>query len=133
MRSQVRKIGMLSGMELLVDFFRELSTDPLDLRQVLYARAHDTLQAAEAREQLLAAFGADPRNALQRRSDAPLGASRPVPGDGEAVRFIANPLDQVQSGVIGRKRQRTLADTQFFQPRLPLRALVNAHQPHVGK
>src|SRR2546425_11944164 len=94
MRSQVRKIGMLSGMELLVDFFRELATDPLDLRQVLYARAHDALQAAEAREQPLAAFGADPRNALQRRSGAPLGASRPVPGDGEAVRFIANPLDQ---------------------------------------
>src|SRR2546427_2122366 len=133
MRSQVRKIGMLSGMELLVDFFRELATDPLDLRQVLDARAHDALQAAEPREQLLAAFGADPGNALQRRSGAPLGASRPVPGDGEAMRLVANPLDQVQSGVIGRKRQRTLADPQLFEPRLPLRALGNAHQQEVGE
>src|SRR5437879_4705595 len=70
MRSQVRRIGTLSGMELLVDFFRELSTDPLDLRQVLYARAHDPLQAAEPREQLLAAFGADPRDALPARYPA---------------------------------------------------------------
>src|SRR5437867_2514264 len=101
MRSQVRRIGTLSGMELLVDFFRELATDPHDLRQVLDARAHDALQPAEPREQLLAAFGADPCNALQRRSDAPLGASRAVPGDGETVRFVANPLDEVQSGVVG--------------------------------
>src|SRR2546426_6855138 len=116
MRSQVRRFGTLSGMELLVDFFRELATDRLDLRQVLDARAHDALQAAEAREQLRAAFGADPGDALQRRSGASPGASRPVPGNGEAVCFIANPLDQVQSGMIGRKRHRTLADPQLFEP-----------------
>src|SRR5438552_8897606 len=133
MRSQARRIGTLSGMELLVDFFRELSTDPLDLRQVLYARAHAALQAAEPREQLLAAFGADPRNALQRRSGAPLGASRPVPGDGEAVRFIANPLDQMQSGVVGGKRHHALADPQLLEPGLSLRALGDAYERNVGE
>src|SRR6266705_3200439 len=133
MRSQVRRIGTLSGMELLVDFFRELAADPLDLRQVLYARAHDALQAAETREQLLAAFGADPRNALQRRSGAPLGASRPVPGDGEAVRFIANPLDQMQPGVVGGKRHHALADPQLLEPGLSLRALGDAYERNVGE
>src|SRR5713101_7798624 len=133
MRSQVRRIGTLSGMELLVDFFRELATDPLDLRQVLYARAHDALQAAEPHEQLLAAFGADPRNALQRRSGAPLGASRPVPGDGEAVRFIANPLDQMQPGVVGGKRHHALADPQLLEPGLSLRALGDAYERNVGE
>src|SRR5713101_9900849 len=97
MRSHVRRIGTLSGMEFLVDFFRELAADALDLRQVLDARAHDAFQPAEPRQQLLAALGADPRDALQRRSGAPLGASRPVSGDGEAVCFVANPLDQVRS------------------------------------
>src|SRR2546425_12013371 len=103
MRSQVRRFGTLSGMELLVDFFRELATDPLDLRQVLDARAHDALQAAEAREQLPSAFGTDPCDALQRGSGAPLGASRPVSGNGETVRFITNPLDHGQSWVVGQK------------------------------
>src|SRR6266581_8068348 len=133
MRSHVRRIGTLSGMELLVNFFRELAADSFDLRQVLDARAHDALQPAEAHEQLFAAFGADPRNALQRRSGASLGASRPVPGDGEAMCFIANPLDQVQSGVIGRKPYPMIADPQLFEPGLPLRALGDAHQDHVGE
>src|SRR5882762_6704219 len=133
MRSQVRRIGTLSGMEFLVDFFRELATDPLDLGQVLDARAYNALQPAEPREKLLAAFGADPCNALQRRSGAPLGASRPVPGDGEAVCFIANALDQVQSRVVGGKRHRALADPQLLEPGLPLRALGNAHQQKVGE
>jgi len=42
-------------------------------------------------------------------------------------------LDQVQSGVIGRKRHRTLADPQLFEPRLPLRTLGYAHQQEVGQ
>src|SRR2546430_15490236 len=101
MRSQVKRIGTLIAMKLLIDFFRELAADPFDLRQVLDARAHDALQPAEPREQLFAAFGADPRDSLQRRSGAPLGASRPVPGDGETVCLVANPLDQVQSRMVG--------------------------------
>src|SRR3982074_1621493 len=121
MRSHVRRIGTLSGMEFPVDFFGELAADALDLRQVLDARAHDSLQPAEAREQLSASFGADPRNSLQRRSRGSLGASRPVSGNGEAVRFVSNPLDEVQSGVIGRKRDRMLADPQLFESGLPLR------------
>src|SRR6266852_4722246 len=133
MRSHVRRIGTLSGMQLPVDFFGELAAYALDLRQILDARAHDSLQPAEAREQLFAAFGADPRDALQRRSRAPLGASRPVSGNGEAVRFISNPLDEVQSGVIGRKRDRMLADPQLFESGLPLRALGNAHERNVGE
>src|SRR5216683_2450673 len=102
MRSHVRRIGTLSGMQLPVDFFGELAADALDLRQILDARAHDSLQSAEAREQLFAAFGADPRDALQRRSRASLGASRPVSGNGEAVRFISGPLAMPTSAMSER-------------------------------
>src|SRR5882762_246219 len=133
MRSQVRRIGTLSGMEFPVDLFRELSTDPLDLRQVLDARPHDALQPAETREQLLAAFGADPGYALQRRGRAPLGASRPVPGDGETVRLVANPLDQVQSGVVRGKRHHALAHPQLLEAGLSFRALCDAHERNVGE
>src|SRR5258708_22150535 len=95
MRSQVRRIGTLSGMELLVDFFRELATDPLDLGQVLDARADHALQPAEPRQQLPAALDADPGDALQGGSRAAPGAARAVAVDGEAVRLVADPLYQV--------------------------------------
>src|SRR5258708_4666392 len=133
MRSHVIRIGTLSGMELSVDFFGELAADALDLRQVLDARAHDALQPTEAHEQLFAAFGADPRDALQRRSRASLGASRPVSGNGEAVRFISNPLDQVQSGVMGRKRAPMPAAPQLLEPGFPPRALANPQERKVGE
>src|SRR2546430_1221861 len=131
MRSQVRRIGTLSGMELPVDLFRELSADPLDLREVLHARAYDALQPAEAREQLLAAFCADPGYALQRGGGAPLGASRPVPGDGETVRLVANPLDQMQAGMIGGERRHAFADPQLLEAGLSLRAFGDAHERNV--
>src|SRR5882672_6446371 len=54
MRSQVRRFGTLSGMELPVDLLGELAADALDLRQVLHARAHDPFQSSEPRAQLLA-------------------------------------------------------------------------------
>src|SRR5712691_10889708 len=133
MRSQVRRIGTLSGMEFPIDFFRELAADALDLRQVLDARADDSLQPAEAREQLFAALRSDSRDALERRRGTSLGASRPVSGNGEAVRFVSNPLNEVQSGVIGRKRDRMLADPQLFESGLPLRTLGNAHERNVGE
>src|SRR5882757_9728067 len=133
MRSHVIRIGTLSGMELPVDFFGELAADTLDLSQVLDARAHDPLQPAEAREQLFAALRSDSRDALERRSGAPLGAPRPVSGDGEAVRFVSNPLDQMQPGVVGGTRHHALADPQLFEAGLPLRALGDAHERDVGE
>src|SRR6266850_5492887 len=133
MRSHVIRIGTLSGMELPVNFFGELAAATLDLRQVFDARAQDSLQPAEAREQLFAALRSDSRDALERRRSASLGTSRPVSGDGEAVRFVSNPLDQMQSGVVGGKRHHALADPQLFESGLPLRALGNAYERNVGK
>src|SRR5881296_2711160 len=93
MRSQVRMLGTLSGMELPVYLFGELAADAFDPRQ-----------------QLPAALGADPGDALQGGSRAAPGAARTVAGDGEAVRLVADSLDQVQAGVVGRKPHRALAD-----------------------
>src|SRR5258708_29710522 len=91
MRSEVRRIGTLSGMELLVDFFRELATDPLDLGQVLDARADHALQPAEPRQQLPAALGADPGDALQAGSRAAPGAASPLARDAPPVAPVAEP------------------------------------------
>src|SRR5579864_3658264 len=87
MRSQVRRLGTLSGMQVPVDLLREPAADAFHLREVFDARPHHALQPAEAHQELLAALGADARDALQRGGHATLGAARAVAGDGEAVRL----------------------------------------------
>src|SRR5712692_1763973 len=133
MRSHVRRLGTLSGMELPVDLFGELAADALDLRQVLDARADHALQPAEPRQQLPAALDADSGDALQGGSRAAPGAARTVAGDGEAVRLVADSLDQVQAGMVGRKPHRALADPQLLETRLSLRPLGDADQRDVGE
>ena len=64
---------------------------------------HHPLQAAEMRQQPLAPLGADAADLLQRRGHARLAAARAVAGDGEAVRLVADRLDQVQAGIVARK------------------------------
>src|SRR5262249_36081510 len=131
MRSQVSRIGTLSGMELPEDLLGELAADALDLGEVLDARAHDALQAAEAGEKLLAPLRADSRDALERRRGAALRAPRAVPGDGEAVRLVADVLDQVQAWVVGSEPHGAVADPQLLQAGLALRALRDADQRDV--
>src|SRR2546428_2961894 len=133
MRSQVRMLGTLSGMELPVYLFGELAADAFDLRQVLDARADHALQPAEPRQQLPAALGADPGDALQGGSRAAPGAARTVAGDGEAVRLVADSLDQVQAGMVGRKPHRALPDPQLLETRFSLRPLGDADQRDVGE
>src|SRR5713101_7294596 len=133
MRSHVRRLGTLSGMELPVDLFGELAADALDLRQVLDARADHALQPAEPRQQLPAALDADSGDALQGGSRAAPGAARTVAGDGEAVRLVADSLDQVQAGMVGRKPHRALADPQLLETRPSLRPLGDADQRDVGE
>src|SRR5262245_19637327 len=102
MRSQVSRIGTLSGMELPVDLFGELAADAFHLGQVLDARSHHALEPAEPGEQLPAPLRADAGDAFERRRGAALGAPRAVSGDGEAMRLFVDLLDQVQPGVVRR-------------------------------
>src|SRR6185503_13516746 len=53
-------------------------------------------QAAEALEQLPTAARANPGNPVELRSQIAFGAAQPVKGHGEAMRFVANPLQQQQ-------------------------------------
>src|SRR5882672_10794083 len=101
MRSQVRRFGTLSGMELPVDLLGELAADALDLRQVLHARAHA-------------------RDPLERGRGAALRAAGAMPGDGEAVRLVADLLDEVQPRMVRRQPHRLSSDPQLLQARLAL-------------
>ena len=120
-------------MQLAVNFFRQLAADAAHLGQVADARADHAFQAAEAGEQFLAPFGADAADALERRRQAGLAAARAVAGDGEAVRFVADGLDQMQPRIVARKLNTALriSADQLFQPRLALRALGHAEEEDV--
>src|SRR4051812_2170889 len=94
-RSHVSRFGRLNGiarflMQFLIDFLGERAADPVDLCEIVDARREQAPQTAEAREQALAALRADAVDRFQRRSIARFCASCAVPGDREAMRFVAH-------------------------------------------
>ena len=62
-----------------------------------------SLQPAEMRQQLLPALGPDARDAFQHRRAARASAPVAMPGDREAMRLVADLLDQMQAGMVGRQ------------------------------
>src|SRR3989304_8355986 len=96
-RNQVRILGQLSCMQLLVYLCSQFAADAFHLREILDARPHHAFQSAEPREQSAAPLGADAADSLQRRGDPGLPAARTVTGDRESMGLVPDGLDQVQS------------------------------------
>ena len=104
-------------MKVPVDALRKRSADPFDLCDVVDRGGLHAAQAAEVLDQRLPALGADPGDLVQHRGGARLAAPRAVPDDREAVRLVADRLDQVQPGVRRRELQRArlrLQNELFF-------------------
>ena len=89
-----------------VDSLRERPADACHAGKVVDRRCLDTAQPAEVREQPLPALRADAGNLVQRRGHARFAAARAVADHGEAMRLVANLLDQVQGGIVRRELQR---------------------------
>src|SRR5262245_36094365 len=100
-------------MELPVDFLGELAADALDLGQIFHARSQHAPQSSEPRQKLFTALRAHSCNAFEARRGAPLGTPRPVSRDREAVRFVADPLDQVEARVVRGELHAAIADPQL--------------------
>jgi hypothetical protein len=83
-------------MERVVYTLSEIAADALDPCEVLDASRDDTLHAAKLAEQLPAALGTQPGDALQRTDPADPGAALPVTRDRKAVSFVPDLLHQVQ-------------------------------------
>src|SRR6202521_1359482 len=111
-RSHVRKSGKLKRagtlVQLLVDALGELAADALDASQILDTRSQHALKSPEVLQQSLAPARPHGGNLLQARGGALLAASRAMPGDREAMRLVADLLDQVQRRVVGRQATRRL-------------------------
>src|SRR6476660_7500565 len=103
----------------------ERAADAGDARQVVDARCLDALQAAKMREQRLPLARSDAGDLLEGRPGPRLAAARPVPLYREAMRLVADLLQQVQTGVIGRQLQRppAMRKDDFLEARLALGSL----------
>src|SRR5690348_7447139 len=96
-------------MEKLIHFPRGLRTDAWDLPKVHEARALDGFQRAEMAEQRALARRAHARDLLQARLANVLLAARAMRADGEAMRFVAHTLDEIEQRVPWRQLERVPA------------------------
>ena len=80
-----------------IDALRERARDARRAREIVDARRLHAAQAAEMREQRLPLLAADAGDLLQRRRRARLRAPRAMTLDREAMRLVANLLQQMQA------------------------------------
>ena len=120
-------------MQMLVNGFRQCFADAFDLFQILFAGGNDAAQAAEAGEQGLAAFAAYAGDIAEGRGNAGFVAFFAVAGDGEAVRFVAHGLQEVQGGAVGRQAENFAGEREdeFFHAGFAFGAFGDADQGDV--
>src|SRR5437588_9909231 len=111
----------------------ERPADALDLGDIVDRRGLHAAQAAEMLDQRLAALGADAGNLVQHRGRALFAPPRPVANDGEAVRLVADRLDEMQRRMRRRELQtaRVRLDDQLLQSGLALRPLCHADEAYL--
>src|SRR3954464_13024116 len=118
-----------------IDALGEWTADAFHLGDVVYRRRLHAAQAAEVLDQRLAALCPDAGNLVQHGGRALLAAAGAVADDGEAVRLVADRLDEMQPGGRGGELQaaRPRLDDQLLQPGLALRAFRHADHAHLVK
>src|SRR5687768_11538214 len=112
-------------MQVAVDALGERPADALDLGDVVDGGGLDAAQAAEMLDQRLPALRADAGDLVQHRGGARLAAPRAMADHREAVRLVADRLDEVQAGMRRRELQRAglRLDDELLLARLALGAL----------
>src|SRR5205085_690671 len=116
-----------------VDALGERPADALDLGDIVDRRGLHAAQAAEMLDQRLAALGADAGNLVQHRGRALFAPPRAVANDGEAVRLVADRLDEMQRRMRRRELQtaRARLDDQLLQSGLALGPLRHADEAYL--
>ena len=76
-----------------INFLRQFSADTLDQRKRVDPGIAHALQPAEVFQQHFAALGADVSDVFERGMEPSFATFGAVPGDREAVRFVADVLD----------------------------------------
>ena len=119
-------------MQGVVNTLRKLFADTRDTGQIFHARARHFAQTSEPFEQFLPAHPTHAGYVFQDRRGARPCAALPMAGNGEAMGFVANLLDKVQSGrVRGQYNGRLVArQEQLLLTGFAIRPLVDPDHGH---
>ena len=120
-------------VEELIYLSRRLRINSRHLGEIGQARALDRFQRAEMAQQRALAGRPDPRDFLQAGLADVLLAPRAVRADGEAVRLVAQPLDEIEQRIARRQLERRAAGhEEGLAPGVAVRPLGDGDQRHVG-
>src|SRR6185437_421234 len=122
------------GVEKLENLACALGADARDLAEVGDRGPLDLLQRSEVKQQGALAGRADTGNFLQTRFANVFLAQLAVRADHETVRFVAQPLDEIQNGVARLELDRlAVGQEQGFASGVAVRSFRHAQQRHLGQ
>src|SRR5208282_1525546 len=90
-------------MEVLIDYFGEVSSEAADLYEIVDARTQYPLQAAELLQQLASFHRPQARDGFEYRLAVTLSPFAPVSCNCKAVRLVAYTLNQMKSTGVRRQ------------------------------
>jgi hypothetical protein len=120
-------------VEELVDLARGFGADAGDGGKISQRGTLDRPERAEVTQQRPLAGWADAGNLLQAGFADIALAPRPVRADGETVRLIAQPLDEIEDGIAWRQLERcSPGHKEGFAPGVAVRTLGDGNQRQIG-
>lgn len=121
----------MQAMQGRIDSLGQRLVHALDLGDFLDPRRLQARQAAEMSQQVGAPARADPGDVLEPAAGARFLPPAAVAGDGEAMRFVADLLDQLQALGGGAGAQlAAVGQQQALVARTAFLALGHAHHQH---
>src|SRR5262249_42409566 len=119
-------------VEEVVDLARGLGADPGHLGEIGQRRALDRLERPEMVEQRALAGPADAGDFLQPRLADIAPAPDAVRADREAMRLVAQPLDEIEHRIARLELERLPPGLEEgLHPSVPVRAFGDRNQRHV--
>src|SRR5499427_1305983 len=116
----------------VVDLARGLGADPGHLGEIGQRRALDRLERTEMVEQRAFAGRADAGDFLQSRLANIAAAPEAVRADGETMRLVAQPLDEIKCGIARLELERLASgQEEGLHPGVAVRAFGYRNERHV--
>src|SRR5262245_8751067 len=119
-------------VEEVVDFARGLGADPGHLGEISQRRALDRLERPEMVEQGALASRADAGDFLQPRLADVAPAPDAMGADREAMRLVAQPLDEIEHRIARLELERLPSgQEEGLHARVPIRAFGDRNERHI--
>src|SRR3954451_18811913 len=111
-------------MKEIVNFLRQSPAHASHRFQIHKARSRNRLGRAEMLQKSTFARSAHTADLVQRIGTDGLGTALPMAADGEAVRFVAQPLQKIEHRAFGIEAERLASGhVEMFAASVPVRTL----------